>query len=90
MQNIYAKKLSYALTWDRADNIESSFKLARDGEWKKLTCTNVFRVQEKINKGRKIEEKDVKDLTRIIVEETQKAVDLLVKNCFAGSKESRT
>lgn len=68
MQNIYSKKLSYALAWDKADDIENSFKLARDGEWKKLTCTNVFRVQEKVNKGRKVEEKDVKNLTRIMVE----------------------
>lgn len=48
MQQIYDKKLSYALAWDKADDIEKSFKLARDGEWRKLTCNNIFRIQEKI------------------------------------------
>lgn len=82
MQKIYSKKLSYALGYDKADNIESSFKLARDGEWKSLTCSNVFRVQEKLNRGRKIDEKDVKSLTRAILDDTEKELQLLVKECF--------
>lgn len=67
MQSIYTKKLSYALAFDKADDIEKSFKAVRDGDWKNLTCTNVFRVQEKLNKGRKVDEKDVKTLTRTII-----------------------
>lgn len=82
MQKIYAKKLSYALGYDKADNIENSFKLARDGEWKSLTCSNIFRVQEKLNKGRKIDDKDVKSLTKAILNDTEKDLQLMVKDCF--------
>jgi hypothetical protein len=44
MQKIYEKKLMYALAWDTADDIVNSFKAARDGEFKKLTCKSAFRV----------------------------------------------
>jgi hypothetical protein len=89
MQSIYTKKLSYALAWDKADDIETSFKAVSNGQWKSLSCTNVFRVQEKINKGRKVEEREVKTLARTIIEDTQKAVDLLVKSCFANPNDGR-
>jgi hypothetical protein len=89
MQKIYEKKLSYALAYDKADEIEKSFRLARDSEWRNLTCTNIFRVMEKVERGRKIEEKDVKNLTRIIVEEAQKSVEALVKSCFNSPNEKR-
>lgn len=88
MQKIYAKKLSYALGYDKADNIEKSFKLARDGDWKSLTCSNIFRVQEKLNRGRKIDEKDVKSLTRAILDDAEKELQLLVKDCFNSSSNS--
>lgn len=90
MQKIYAKKLSYALGYDKADNIESSFKLARDGEWKSLTCSNIFRVQEKLNRGRKIDEKDVKSLTRAILDDTEKELQLLVKECLSSSSNNNS
>lgn len=49
----------------------------------------MFRVQEKINKGRKVVEKDVKVLTNSIIEDTQKSVDLLVRDCFSSPNAGR-
>lgn len=57
MEKVYEKKLTYALQWDTADNIANSFKLARDGKYDQLTCANIFRISEKLEKGRKIENK---------------------------------
>lgn len=47
-----------------------------------MTCANIFRINEKLEKGRKIDNKEVARLTKEIINDTKIGLNAIVERCF--------